>query len=205
VTSRPKPTALSGCEGAGTPRAGGTAITPLETANGIGDFVPSLRCSEEIELAIVRSCWLSDMPRHRINALLLCLSAASCTTPLTGRTRTSEPATAQSEEPAQRRAAEQAQATLDDFLTKASQQPAGTSAYALKVSFQEGRDTETFWIDEFTWSDGVFTGRINNEPRVMKAIKIGQVYQFSRSQIVDWKYFDAKTGQTVGNFSAPRS
>src|SRR5262245_30422956 len=75
VTSRPKPTALSGCEGAGTPRAGGTAITPLETANGIGDFVPSLRCSEEIELEIVRSCWFSDMPRHRITALLLCLSA----------------------------------------------------------------------------------------------------------------------------------
>ena len=107
-----------------------------------------------------------------------------------------------SEEPALRQAAETAQATLDAFLAKAGQQPAGTSAYALKVMIQEGRDTEYFWVQEFTWSDGAFTARINNEPRLVKSIKAGQIVKFGRSQVADWKYVDDKTGRTLGNFTA---
>ncbi|HEY2977162.1 MAG TPA: DUF2314 domain-containing protein, partial [Burkholderiaceae bacterium] len=85
---------------------------------------------------------------------------------------------------------------------KAKQQPAGTSSYALKVRIQEGRDTEYFWVEEFTWSDGSFTGRINNEPRLVTSIRPGQIYKFNRSQIADWKYIDAKSGKTFGNFTA---
>src|SRR5687768_458238 len=98
------------------------------------------------------------MQRHRIAAPLLLLSALACT-PLTERVRNDEMTDMQREEPALRRATEMAQATLDDFLTKAKQLPAGTSAYALKVRIQEGRDTEYFWVNEFTWTDGSFTGR----------------------------------------------
>ena len=107
-----------------------------------------------------------------------------------------------SEDPALRRAAEKAQATLSDFLTKAKLQPAGTSAFALKVKVQQGRDTEYFWLEEFTWTDGSFTGRINDEPRLVKGIQPGQIYKFSRSDVADWKYFDEKSGKTVGNFGA---
>ena len=138
------------------------------------------------------------MQLHRIAALLLLLCTLGCTQLATQNAT----ADAQSEEPALRRAAEKAQATLDDFLTKAKQQPAGTSAYALKVRVQEGRDTEYFWVEEFTWSDGSFTGRINNEPRLLKGVKPGQIHKFSRSQVADWKYFDEKNRKTVGNFTA---
>jgi len=142
------------------------------------------------------------MQRHSIAAPLLLLSTLACTQLITERAQNDEMTSTQSEEPALRRATEKAQATLDDFLSKATQLPAGTSAYALKVRVQEGRDTEYFWVEEFTWSDGSFTGRINNEPRLVKGIKLGQVYKFSRSQIADWKYFDEKNGRTFGNFTA---
>ena len=121
---------------------------------------------------------------------------------ITERAHNDETTHTQSEEPALRRAAQRAQATLDDFLTKAKLLPAGTSSYPLKVRVQEGRDTEYFWVDEFTWSDGSFTGRINDEPRLVKGIKPGQIYKFSRSQIADWKYLDEKSGKTFGNFTA---
>jgi uncharacterized protein YegJ (DUF2314 family) len=133
------------------------------------------------------------MQRHRIAALLL-LSAVACTPLVTERGPNGDPAL--------RRATEKAQATLDDFLAKAKQLPADTSAYALKVQVEEGRDTETFWVEEFAWSDGAFTGKINNEPRGVKGIQPGQTFKFSRSQIVDWKYVDDKTGRTIGNFTA---
>ena len=142
------------------------------------------------------------MQRHRIAALLLLPSIAACTPFTTGRARDDQAATMQSEDPALRQAMEKAQATLDDFLTKAKQQPAGISGYALKVRVQEGRDVEYFWVEEFTWSDGSFTGKINNEPRVVRSVKPGQTYQFSRSQVADWKYRDDKVGKTFGNFTA---
>lgn len=132
------------------------------------------------------------MQHHRVVALLLCLSMAACT-PMTP---------VHSDETAWLRATEKAQATLDDFLTKAKLLPAGTSAYALKVRIQQGRDTEYFWLNEFTWTDGAFTGRINDEPRLVKSVKAGEIVRFNRSQIVDWKYVDEKTGVTVGDFTS---
>jgi uncharacterized protein YegJ (DUF2314 family) len=142
------------------------------------------------------------MPCHRIAALLLLLATVACTQFITERSQNDAMTNAQSEEAALRRATEKAQATLDDFLSKASQLPAGTSAYALKVRVQDGLYTEYFWVEEFTWSDGSFTGRINNEPRLVKGIQLGQIYRFSRSQVADWKYFDEKNGKTYGNFTA---
>jgi uncharacterized protein YegJ (DUF2314 family) len=142
------------------------------------------------------------MQPHCIAALLLSLSALACTQAITAGTRNDETTILQREDPALRRATEKAQATLDDFLTKAMRQPARTSSYALKVRIQEGRDTEYFWLDEFTWTDDSFTGRIRNEPRLVQSIKPGQIVKFSRSQIADWKYLDEGTGRTFGNFTA---
>jgi uncharacterized protein YegJ (DUF2314 family) len=125
----------------------------------------------------------------------LCLAAAGCTQSLIERARNDE---MPREDPALRRTAERAQATLDRFLTLAKQHPAGTSGYALKVKVEEGRAIEYFWVEEFTWSDGSLTGRINDEPRLVKGVQRGQIHRFSRSDVADWRYFDERTGKTVG-------
>ena len=117
-------------------------------------------------------------------------------------THTIEATHTQSEALAMRQATEKAQATLDEFLVKAQRLPAGTKAYAVRVGVQEGRDTEYFWVDEFSWSDGTFLGRINDEPRLVKNIKPGQMHRFSRLDIVDWTYTDENSGKTFGNFTA---
>ena len=132
----------------------------------------------------------------------LFLSAAAFAQSITERAEKDQTINMESEEPAMRQAMEKAQATLDDFLVKAKQPAAGTSAYALKVAIREGRDTEYFWVNEFTWADSSFTGRINNEPRVVMNLKVGQIYKFTRSQIVDWTYIDEKAQRTFGNFTA---
>jgi uncharacterized protein YegJ (DUF2314 family) len=142
------------------------------------------------------------MQHHRITAPLLFLATVACTPLMTGSARNDETANLMSEETALRRATEKAQATLDDFLAKAKRQPAGTSGYALKVRVEEGRDIEDFWVEGFTWSDGSFTARINDEPRQVKSVKVGEVYNFSRSQVADWKYVDETKGKTMGNFTA---
>jgi uncharacterized protein YegJ (DUF2314 family) len=142
------------------------------------------------------------MERRSIAATLLPLATLACTQSITEREWDEQMSRMQSEETALRQAEETARATLDDFLTQAKRQPAGTGSYALKVKIQEGRDTEYFWVSEFTWSDSSFTGRINDEPRLVKSIKPGEIVKFSRSQIADWKYVDEKSGRTFGNFTA---
>jgi uncharacterized protein YegJ (DUF2314 family) len=142
------------------------------------------------------------MQCHYIAAALAFLATLACTHSITEREKNNETTGMQSEALAMRQAAEKAQATLDDFLVKAKHVPAGTKSYAVRVAVKEGRDTEYFWVDEFSWSDGTFTGRINDEPRRVKSIKPGQVYKFSRFDIVDWTYIDEKSGKTFGNFTA---
>jgi uncharacterized protein YegJ (DUF2314 family) len=139
---------------------------------------------------------------QHLAAALLCLPALSSAQSITERAEKDQTIDMRNEEPAMRRAMEKARATLDEFLVKAKQPAAGTDSYAVKVAVPEGPNTEYFWVNDFTWSDASFTGRINNEPRIVKNLKLGQIYKFSRSQIVDWTYIDEKTGRTFGNFTA---
>ena len=142
------------------------------------------------------------MQRHYIAATLAFLATLACTQSIPVLEKDIEAARLQSEALAMRQAAEMAQATLDDFLVKATQRPAGTKCYAVRVGIREGRDAEYFWLNEFSWSDGTFMGRINDEPRLVKSIKPGQIYRFNRFDIVDWMYIDEKSGRTFGNFTA---
>lgn len=107
----------------------------------------------------------------------------------------------QDEEPAMRRAFENARASLDGFLEKAKNPPAEATGFALKVGVREGKNTEYFWVNEFNEKDGQFTGKINNEPRLVKGVRMGQHYTFPRAHIVDWMYIDRVQGRMIGNFT----
>ena len=101
-----------------------------------------------------------------------------------------------------KRAFEKARATLDGFLRKASEPEKGTSKYALKVAVSEGQNTEFFWVRNFQWSDGQFTGNLANEPQMVKKFRNGQRIEFGRELVVDWTYWDATQRRTFGNFTA---
>src|SRR5664279_2990567 len=82
------------------------------------------------------------------------------------------------EEPAMRQAIEKARATLDQFLMKEKKPAPGTDAYAVKVGIPQGKDTEYFWINDFTSSGDQFVGVINNDPEIVTSVKLGQRYTF---------------------------
>jgi uncharacterized protein YegJ (DUF2314 family) len=106
------------------------------------------------------------------------------------------------EEPAMRTAMEKGRATLDQFLSKAKAPAEGTAGYAVKVGISDGRNTEYFWIAEFTATGTSFSGVIHNQPEVISSVKSGQTYSFNRDQIVDWTYFDEAHHKMLGNFTA---
>jgi uncharacterized protein YegJ (DUF2314 family) len=136
-----------------------------------------------------------------IAAIVLALAAA-CDRSTIDRAERDEVTHMSSEEPAMRKAFEQARSRLDDFLRLASSPPEGTSDYAVKVAVSDGRNTEYFWVNRFTNDGDAFTGNLGNEPRLVKRYKQGERFQFDRKQIVDWTYIDNKTNRMMGNFTA---
>jgi uncharacterized protein YegJ (DUF2314 family) len=93
-----------------------------------------------------------------------------------------------------------ARATLTDFLNLASAPRPGTDDFAVKVAIREGEHAEYFWIAPFKNSDGRFSGEINNTPRSVHSVKMGQTITFAQSDIVDWLYIDK--GMMKGNYTA---
>lgn len=122
--------------------------------------------------------------------------------PLTERAKNDELAFMQDEDPAMQKALQAARATLDEFLEKAKAPPSGTSSYAVKIGIKEGNNTEYFWVNELATAGDELTGKINNEPRMVKLVKFGETYKFSKSQIVDWTYLDRTNRKMAGNFTA---
>jgi uncharacterized protein YegJ (DUF2314 family) len=103
-------------------------------------------------------------------------------------------------DPAMARAMSKARQTLPDFLNVATTPKPGMEGFAVKVAIREGDSAEYFWITPFTDKAGEFSGAINNTPRQVHSVKLGQTITFNQSEIVDWMYMDGD--KMKGNYTA---
>lgn len=92
-----------------------------------------------------------------------------------------------------------ARASLDRFLATAAAPPPGTSEFRLKVMVRDGGGTEHFWVSPFRVTPGGFEGTLANSPRVVRNVRAGQLYRFTRDEISDWGYL--RDGRQVGSFT----
>lgn len=103
-------------------------------------------------------------------------------------------------DPEMAKAMTKAQQTLPDFLSTAAAPKPGMEGFAVKVAIHDGDNVEYFWITPFTAKDGKFSGEINNKPRSVRSVKLGQTVTFDQSEIVDWTYMDGD--KMKGNYTA---
>jgi uncharacterized protein YegJ (DUF2314 family) len=103
-------------------------------------------------------------------------------------------------DPTMARAMSKARQTLPDFLSVAAAPKPGMEGFAVKVAVREGDNAEYFWITPFTNKNGEFSGAINNTPRQVRSVKLGQAITFDQSEIVDWMYMD--DDKMKGNYTA---
>jgi uncharacterized protein YegJ (DUF2314 family) len=140
---------------------------------------------------------------HRITCALIAIFAFTTVSAqtLSDKADRDELTFMQDEEPAMQLAFAKARSELDQFLAIAKSPAPTLVAFSLKVGIREGGNTEYFWVSNFSEAEGRFVGEINNEPRMVKAVKLGQKYSFSRSQIVDWTYIDRSKRKMMGNYT----
>ena len=95
------------------------------------------------------------------------------------------------------RAIAQARSTVDRFV-KEIEQPTGTD-HAVKAAVTDKGEVEHFWLTDVRYSNGVFTGKLGNEPGLVSNVRLGQTLTVKREEISDWMFI--RDRKMYGNYT----
>jgi uncharacterized protein YegJ (DUF2314 family) len=90
-----------------------------------------------------------------------------------------------------------ARGEVDPFIAELAR-PTGEN-HAVKAPIQDAGQTEHFWLTEVRYQNGQFEGTINNEPGIVKNVKLGQKWTIKKADISDWMFM--RGGKMHGNYT----
>jgi uncharacterized protein YegJ (DUF2314 family) len=93
-----------------------------------------------------------------------------------------------------------ARETLPKFLALVRSPRPTITSFSVKIGIPYPEGKEYFWMSPFELRKDDIIGRINNTPRLVKSVKLGQAIIFKEKDIVDWLYREG--GRMFGNFTA---
>jgi len=104
--------------------------------------------------------------------------------------RAGEPAiyNVKSDDPEMDSAIHASKATLPEFLHVFEQQDTATSDFALKVHYDDGKESEHLWLANLSTQNGKLYGVVSNLPEFTTAVKEGETVEVDTSKVSDWKY-----------------
>jgi uncharacterized protein YegJ (DUF2314 family) len=86
---------------------------------------------------------------------------------------------------------------VDSFIAELSKEN-GTN-FAVKAPISDEGKVEHFWLIDIQYADGKFSGKINNDPGIVKNVKIGQAWTLGKDEISDWMFM--RHGKMHGNYT----
>lgn len=86
---------------------------------------------------------------------------------------------------------------VDSFIKELAK-PKGEN-HAIKVPITDKNGTEFFWLTEVKYKDGTFEGTINNEPGIVKNVKMGERRKVKKADVADWLFL--REGKMYGNYT----
>jgi len=87
--------------------------------------------------------------------------------------------------------------TLPHFWQVYEKPARGETNFALKVKITDKKGTEHFWATDIERRDGKIRGTINNDPNIVKSVKLGDRMEIPEADISDWLYL--RDGKMIGN------
>ncbi len=118
---------------------------------------------------------------------------------VSGCSRKPETLTSKYDEKKMEQAIADARSTFDEFLARFRNPQPGDEDFHVKVRIEDRNGVEHFWVSDLTLDSEPYSGKIADDPGIVKKVKFGQVYRFTRSEISDWMYM-AK-GKMQGNYT----
>lgn len=98
-----------------------------------------------------------------------------------------------------KQAVQQARKTVGKFVTALRHPTAAQHDFEVKKRFVQGDAKEHIWLSHVTYSGHLIYGDIDNHPRKIKGLKIGQRVSVKPGEISDWAYIDK--GKLVGGYT----
>lgn len=132
--------------------------------------------------------------KTKINAIIALLALLCC------YTYAEDPDTLVSGGYSQRemdQAIKRANSELPSFLEELEKADADT--YSIKTPITDGDDVEHFWIVDIKYKDGVFSGKVGNDPGIVGNVKFGDHITVNEDEISDWMYM--KNGKIYGGYT----
>lgn len=79
-----------------------------------------------------------------------------------------------------------AKSRVEEFIAVLGKR--GADSFSVKAPIKDENGTEHFWITDVVYADGVFAGKIGDEPGIVKVVKFGQEWKVKKEDISDWMY-----------------
>jgi uncharacterized protein YegJ (DUF2314 family) len=92
-----------------------------------------------------------------------------------------------------------ARSTVGEFTAALASPTADQSGFSVKMPVEEGGKTEHMWLADVSYDGKSFHGTINNDPEMVKSVKLGQKVSVDASGISDWMYIEK--GVLVGGYT----
>jgi uncharacterized protein YegJ (DUF2314 family) len=128
-------------------------------------------------------------------AVLLGMALCSCTRkPKEDRTISVE-----ATDPEMNGAIAKGRETLPSFWQAFDHREHGEEKFSLKVMITDGHRTEHFWANDIERKDGKIFGTINNDPEIVKNVRMGERIEIPDAQISDWLYL--RDDKMIGNYT----
>ncbi|HBG77962.1 MAG TPA: hypothetical protein DDW84_03810 [Phycisphaerales bacterium] len=70
---------------------------------------------------------------------------------------------------------------------------------SVKVKITDKGQVEYMWLSELKYENGIFSGKIDNDPETVKTVYYGDPWQVNKGEICDWIY--QKDGKLFGNYT----
>jgi uncharacterized protein YegJ (DUF2314 family) len=87
--------------------------------------------------------------------------------------------------------------TLPHFWQVYDKPARGETNFSLKVKITDKQGTEHFWATDIERRDGTILGTLNNDPNIVKSVKLGDRMEIPEADISDWLYM--RDGKMIGD------
>jgi uncharacterized protein YegJ (DUF2314 family) len=98
-----------------------------------------------------------------------------------------------------RKAAQKARRTVGVFIDAMRHPAAGQHDFEVKKPFKQGDVVEHIWLSDVTFSGNRFHGYVDNRPREIKGLRLGQRVSVNPGEISDWAFVE--NGRLVGGYT----
>src|SRR6266481_8418995 len=100
---------------------------------------------------------------------------------------------------AMHRAVTEARKTVGEFIAALKHPAPDQQDFEIKKAFVQNGQVEHIWLSDVQLVGSRFQGRIDNQPRKIQGLKLGQLVSINRNEISDWLYVDH--GKLVGGYT----